>query len=218
MHKENKMLRPDFVDALVADLDPVRPATPWLHAMLTWCLVSWVIVGSVILASGPLRTGVANELMQSPRFALELALGFGAGLAAIWAGLEFGVPGAPAGPRLWTPPLLLFGAWTLAVGYGLVHPSDPATFDGKRVHCFMETLLVSLPPYTVALYFLRGRIAYAQTRTGLLVGAAAAAIPALWMHVACRAEPTHVLSFHLPPILIIGALGALVAHRALSRV
>lgn len=212
------MPRPDFVDALVADLEPVRPTAPWLHVMLAWCLVSWIIVGGAILASGPLRAGIVSELMGSPRFALELALGFAAGLAAIWAGLELGVPGAPSGPRLWTPPLLLFGAWTLAVGYELIDPSGPPRIDGMRVHCFMETLLVSLPPYTMALFFLRGRIAYAQTRTGLLVGAAAAAIPALWMHVACRAEPTHVLSFHLPPILIIGALGALVAHRVLPRV
>lgn len=212
------MLRPDFISALVADLEPVRPAAPWRQAMLSWCLLSWAIVGGAILASGPLRDGIATELMGSPRFALEIALGFAAGLAAIWAGLELGVPGAPSALRLWTPPLLLFGAWTLAIGYGLVHPSGPPTMDGKRVHCFIETLLVSLPPYTVALYFLRGRIAYAQSRAGLLVGAAAAAIPALWMYVACQAEPLHVLTFHLPPILIVGALGAVVARRFLPGV
>jgi hypothetical protein len=216
--KEFNMARPDLVDALVLDLEPVRPAAPWLSAMFSWCLVSWAIVGGTILASGPLRDGIVVQLMSSPRFALELALGFAAGLAAIWAGLELGVPGAPASRRLWTPPILLFGAWTLVVGYGLIQPSDPPMMDGKRVHCFMQTLLISLPPYTTALYLLRGRITYAQTRAGLLVGTAAAAIPALWMHVACHTEPLHVLMFHLSPILIVGLLGAIVAHRVLPHV
>jgi hypothetical protein len=75
--------------------------------------------------------------------------------------------------------------------------------------------MISLPPYTAALYFLRGRIAYARTQAGVLVGSAAAAIPALWMYVACQAEPLHVLIFHISPILIVGLLGAVVADRTL---
>lgn len=212
------MHQPDLVDALVADLRPVRPAAPWLRAMLSWCLVSWAIVGGAILMGGPLRDGVVADLMTSPRFAVELALGFAAGLAGIWAGLELGVPGAPSAQRLWTPPLLLFGAWILTICYGLIQPSGPSTMDGRRAHCFLQTLLVSLPPYSIALYFLRGRIVHAQTRSGILVGTAAAAIPALWMYVACQTEPLHVLMFHLSPILIVGVLGAVVADRTLSRI
>jgi len=106
-----------------------HPAAPQLQAMLSWCLVSWVIVGGATLAGGPLREGILAELMGSPRLALEFALGFGAGLAAIWAGLELGVPGAPCALRLWTPPVLLFGAWTLAIGYGLIHPSASPMMD-----------------------------------------------------------------------------------------
>ena len=212
------MSRPDFVNALVADLEPVRPNSSWLRAMFSWCLVSWAFVGGAILASGPLRDGIVAELMGSPRFVLELALGFAAGLAAIWAGFELGVPGARSAPRLWTPPLVLFGAWTLTIAYGLVYPSAPPSMDVKRLHCFIEILLFSLPPYSMALYFLRGRLAFAQARVGLLVGAAAAAIPALWMHVACRTEALHVLGSHLFPILIVCVLGAAVAHRLLPRV
>jgi hypothetical protein len=209
---------PDLIDALVADLEPVRPAMPWRQAMFAWCVISWVVVGAAILASGPVREGLLGELIGSPRFALELVLGFAAGLAAIWTGLEFGVPGARSGPRLLAPPLMLLSGWTLVIVYGLMHPSDAATMDGKRVHCFIETLLVSLPPFSVALYLLRGRILFARAGAGLLVGAAAAAIPALWMQVACRIEPLHVLTFHLSPVLIIGLLGAILAHRVLPSV
>lgn len=183
--------------------------------MFAWCVISWFVVGAAILASGPVRDDLLGELIRSPRFALELTLGFAAGLAAIWTGLEFGVPGARSGPRSWAPPLLLFCCWTLAIGYGLIHPNNAATMNGKRVHCFIETLLVSLPPFSVALYLLRGRILFARAGAGLLIGMAAAAIPALWMHVACMIEPLHVLTFHLSPVLIIGLLGAIVAHRVL---
>jgi hypothetical protein len=209
---------PELVDLLVADLEPVRPAASWRRAMFAWCLVSWAIVSVAILSSGPLRDGLLGELIGSPRLAIELAFGFAAGLAAIWTGLEFGVPGAPSRPRLLAPPLLLFCGWTLAIGYGLIHPSDPTTMDGRRVHCFIETLLVSLPPFSVALYLLRGRIVFARAGAGLLVGAAAAAIPALWMHAACTTEPLHALTFHLSPILIIGVLGAILARRVLPRI
>jgi hypothetical protein len=209
---------PDLIDALVADLEPVRPAIPWRQAMVAWWVISWVVVGAAILASGPVRDGLIGGLIGSPRFALELAFGFAAGLAAIWTGLESGVPGAPSGPRSWAPPLLLFCAWTLAIGYGLIHPNNAATMDGKRVHCFIETLLLSLPPLSVALYLLRGRILFARAGAGLLVGAAAAAIPALWMQVTCMIEPLHVLKFHLSPVFIIGLVGAILAHRTLPSV
>jgi hypothetical protein len=186
--------------------------------MFSWCLLSWAIVGGAILASGPLRDGIVADLVASPRFPIELAFGFAAGLAAIWAGLEIGVPGGPSAFRSWTPPVLLFSAWILVIGYGLIQPSGPPTMNDKRLHCFMQTLMISLPPYTAALYFLRGRIAYAQTQTGVLVGSAAATIPALWMYVACQAEPLHVLIFHLSPILIVGLLGAVVAKRTLPHI
>jgi hypothetical protein len=211
------MSQSDFVDALVADLERVRPAMPWSRAILVWVLMSWTIVGGVLLASGPLRSDLIAELLGSPGFVLELALGFAAGLTAIGAGLELGVPGAPSPLRLCTPPALLFCSWTLAVAYGLIDPGGPTTIEGIRVHCFVEILTVSLPPVTLAFYLLRGRVIFAQARAGLLVGAAAAALPALWMQLACVTEPSHVLKFHLSPILILGVLGALLARRILPR-
>ncbi len=211
------MPQSDFVDALVADLESVRPARPWSRVIIAWYLMSWAMVGGVLLTTGPLRADLITESLGSPRVVLELALGFAAGLAAIWAGLDLGVPGAPSPLRLWTPPVLLFCSWTLAIAYGLVDPGGPTTMEGKRVHCFVEILIVSLPPVTLAFYLLRGRVIFAQARVGLLVGAAAGALAALWMHVVCGVEPSHVLKFHLSAIPILGGLGALLALRVLPR-
>jgi hypothetical protein len=209
--------RPSFVDALVADLTPARPATPWLETLFGWCLVSWLIVSVAILVTGPLREGILGEFLTNPSFALQLVMGLGAGLAAIWAGLEIGVPGAPPAWRLWTPPLVFLTGWVVLVGIGLADPNGVTSMDGKRAHCFIQTLLAAMPPFAIGLSLLRRRVIFARKDAGFLVGIAAAAIPALWMHVACIAEAGHVLESHLSSVLIVGLLGAASAHWILPR-
>jgi hypothetical protein len=61
------------------------------------------------------------------------------------------------------------------------------------------------------LYPLRPRI------TGLLAGAAAAAIPAELMQFGCMYVPSHILAYHLGPIAVTAALGALLGPWALQR-
>ena len=211
------MSRTSLVDALVADLTPTLPATPWFETILGWCLVSWLIVSIAILATGPLRAGILDELLANPRFALQLVMGLGAGLSAIWAGLEIGVPGAPTAWRLWTPPLAFLTSWVALVGIGLGESIGVTSMDGKRAHCFFQSLFAAMPPFAIGLSLLRRRVVYAHKHAGFLVGIAAAAIPALWMHLACIGEAGHVLELHLSSVLIVGLLGAALAHRILAR-
>jgi hypothetical protein len=79
--------------------------------------------------------------------------------------------------------------------------------------CFLETMGVSLPSAAAALYLLNGRILFAPGFAGLLTGAAAAALPTLWMELACMSEPIHALKFHLSPILMIGIITAQLAYQ-----
>jgi hypothetical protein len=211
------MSQREFIEALAADLEPVRGARPWSHAMFIWCGFSWCLVGAVVLSIGPLREGILDELLASPRLALELAIGIMAGIAAIAAGLELGVPGSPAPPRLWSPPVLLFTAWVAVILFEWIYPIGLAPSTSMRGHCFLQTMLVSLPSATVALYLLHGRILFKAGRAGLLAGTAAAAIPALWMEFSCMTEPMHALQFHLSPILLIGVVTAFLAHRLFAR-
>ena len=211
------MSRTDFVDALVQDLEPIRRARPWAQALFVWCGFSWFLVAVVILTIGPLRPGIVAEVLASPRLTFELAIGLFAGIAAIAGGLELGVPGSPAPPRLWSAPLLLFAAWVLVILFEWIHPGSAPASTAMRAHCFLQTMLVSLPPATAALYLLHGRILFDTGRAGLLAGSAAAAIPALWMELSCMTEPMHALQFHLSPILLVGGVTALLAHWFLAR-
>ena len=135
-------VRPNFIDTLVAELTSVSPAASWLPVTFAWCLGSWLLVALLLWLIEPMRDGALAGLSESPRFAIELALGHLAGLAAIWAGLEIGVPGAPRAWRLWTPPLVLFAGWLLTVVYGAVGAIDPPSMVGKRAHCFTQAIVV----------------------------------------------------------------------------
>ncbi len=206
--------RSPLIDALIEDLTPVRVARSWGSAVLLWAGISWVFVTSAVLMSGPVRSGAVAALVASPRSGLKLCLGLATGFTAIWAGLEIGVPGTPNTRRLWIPPLILFSGWLGLIAYGVAHPLFEVSMLGRREHCLAQSLVLATPPYLLALWLLRERIITAHAGAGLLVGAAAAAIPALWMQLGCLYDPVHALKFHLTPILIVGLAGALIGHFA----
>ena len=210
------MDRSDFIEALVADLQPVRPPMRWLGAVGIWSAVSWLFVTTEIFAKGALREGVGLEILASPRFAFELAIGLATGFAAIAVGLEMGTPGAPWSLRRPHLPVALMIAWILVAGSD-AFSSLVVTSAPMRTACFAETLLVSLPPWAFALHLLRRRALLQAGRAGFLTGAAAAAIPAFWMQLACVTQSHHNLTAHLSPILIVGLLGAFVASRVVPR-
>ena len=209
--------QPDFIDALVEDLSPVRPAPGRLRTLILWGALSWAFVSAAILLSGPLREGVLDELFRSPRLALELGIGIAAGLTALAAGLELGGPGSPSPLRLWLPPLVLIGCWVLLLSYAIGNPVVEPSLTGRREHCLVETLCSALPPLALGLHLLRKRVVFSRATAGLLVGAGAAALPAVWMQLACRVDPLHGMLLHLSPMLLLAAAGAVLAHRFLPR-
>ena len=205
-----------FLDGLVEDLESVRPAMPWGLAIGVWVVASGLFVGITILASGPLRAGFDADL-TSLRLQLEVALGAGSILAMIAACLEWGVPGAPARGRLLAPGLLLAMGWLSVTIFGGGLPGPTPSMLGKREHCFISGILIALPPTALALGLLRQRLMLAHAAAGSLAGAAAAALPAIAMQLACMYEPEHALRFHFPPIILIAIIGGAAGHFMLPR-
>lgn len=208
--------RADFLDALVDELRPVRPALAWIHALGIWTLVSGIFVVAGILASGPLRTGLASDLTH-PRFLIELGLGSATLFAVTAAGLELGVPGAPSAKRLLVLTGLLGASWLAIMLVGDPLPGPTHSMLGKREHCFVQILALSLPPTALALLLLRQRLMQAHGAAGACIGAAAALLPAISMQLACMYEPTHALRLHLSPVLLIAVAGAFAGHFLLPR-
>jgi hypothetical protein len=209
-----------FLDALVADLQPVQPALAWGWVVLAWSALAGGFLVAAVLTSGSLRVGALDDLTRAG-FALELTLGLATAVALLAAGLEIDVPGRPSRTRLLTPAVILALAWvgwTLA-GHELIdlleHPEISVV--GKRKDCFVEGLAMSLLPGALALWSLRRRAWGAGWASGALVGMAAGALPATTMQLACMYAPDHALRFHLSPVLIAAGVGAILAMLLVRR-
>jgi len=210
--KSSEPVGSPFVDALVADLHPVRPASALPRSLATWLPIVIATVTGLILATGPLRPGNAGPLMTE-RLWLEVTAGLLAAVALIAAGLELGVPGRPRLSRLLLPAaagVALFCAFVLAGGTLLPGLEGPVpSMAGKREHCFIEGLMIGVIPAFLLVLRLPARALSAGAPAGALLGAGAAMLPAIGMQIACMYDAEHALHFHLPPILIIGTGAAL---------
>jgi hypothetical protein len=216
MNEGNIRERSDFIDALVAEIRPVRPALPWISAIAIWTLGSTLFVALTILMSGSMRAGLEADL-RTLRLPLELGFGAATLCAAIAASLEVGVPGAPSLLRLLTPVILTGSLWLSMTIYGEAIPGPTVSMDGKRAHCLIEGVMMSVPPTLLALLLLRQRGVRSRELAGALGGMAAASLPAIGMQLAGMYQPEHALRFHLSPVLSLGLLGALAGHFILPR-
>jgi hypothetical protein len=202
------MSRTDFIEALVDDLVPVRPAISIGRALCSLSSIAWIFVGMAIAASGPLREGAIASLATLPWYSLEFALATLSSFTAMLAGLEFGVPGHSRKVLLLAPPVAFFSAWLGVLAYGLDNPALESGTLGARPLCDVQTLVFALPPLALALYAVKRRALFASTTTGLLMGLGATAVPAAWMQLACLYDSMHTLVHHLGPVLIVGVLSA----------
>jgi len=210
--------RGPLIDRLSAELTPARRLRRTGQLALLWLAGAWLFTVAAGLSVAPMRPGFAEQLLASPRFAAETLLGLVAGAVAIAAGFRAGIPGAGSARRLAWGSLSLLGAWTLAYVYGLHSPSlEPSTL-GARPLCFAEVMLYGAPLLLGGLLLLRRLAPLDRVWTGAIVGAAAGAVPALFMELGCMYVPAHILVFHIAPIVPVILLGAATGPWLLRRI
>jgi hypothetical protein len=222
--------RANLIRELGADLRPAPLLRKPRHLALLWGAGAWLFVVGATIAVQPLRPGVLDQLLASPRFAGEtlfgllagglaiwVAFGLLAGGLAIWVAFAVGTPGRSQ--RRWIA-LALGGLaiWASAYLYGLVSPALEPSMLGKRQICFLEVLLYGLPSLAVGLLLLRRLAPLERWSAGLLMGAAAGAMPGLLMQLGCMYVPAHILSHHLGPVVGLALLGALGGPLVLRRI
>lgn len=204
-----KPAREQLIARLSADLQPVvKPAgsaavlTLWLFGAGLFSLVALLLVG-------PFRVGSLQQMLDTPRFALENLLGLATIVALGVTGLRLAIPSiTPLRARV-TWPLVLLAAWLALYAYGFHAPSLPPSMDGKRALCFLEAAIDGLPALLWGLWLARRWWPLHGAWTGCLLGLAAGAMPALLMQLACMYSPSHIFLFHLLPGLALGGVGAL---------
>ena len=169
---------PNLIDALSADLKPVRRLRPPLLGAGTWLLSAAAVVAFLAMVRGT-RSDLAL-LLQAPAFVAALAGSLLTGALAAAAAFELSLPDRS---RLWlllpAPALVL---WLSTIGYGCLTDWVSLEPDGVRLgstlECFATLVLVSLPPAAVLVAMLR-RTAWLDptpvaTSGGLAVGGIAA--------------------------------------------
>ncbi len=202
--------RDRLIDDLVADLRPVRRPGRVAASVAAWLVLAFAYSLVMTLATGPLRPGAPGDLVQYPWFLGETVLAMLAVASLAAAALRSSVPGGGNAARRLGWLLLPLAAWAGIYVVGLWHPLHPVSTLGDRHVCYWQVLLFSLPTLGLMLWFARRQFPLRPRLTGMLAGAAAAAVPGALMQFGCMYEPAHILLFHLGPILITAMLGALV--------
>jgi hypothetical protein len=205
-----------LIDQLVGDLRPVkRPGHIGGQALL-WLLAATIYSVSILLGTGPLRPGALRDLATHLPFVGETVLAAVAIATLAVAALRSAIPGELRAMR-WLPWLLPLAAWVSFYVVELRYPPDYVSNRGGRYECAWQVVLFSLPALMLMLWYARRQFPLRQRLTGFLAGAAAAAIPGALMQFGCMYVPSHILAYHVAPIALTGALGALIGPWVLQR-
>jgi hypothetical protein len=200
----------ELISSLSRDLEPTSPA-PNVNALaMAWFVLSasYVVVMTHLL--GPTRPGAFSQLFTEPRFLAESLLGV---LAIIWISLVAFRAAVPAAltRNFAAAGLILMSLWLAQYVYGLVNPALEPSMLGKRGHCYIETMVYSIPPILAALFLIRRLYPLRFIRTSMSLGLAAGMLPALYMQLACMYEPLHILTLHILPGLAMVLMAAVIA-------
>ena len=201
--------REQLIDSLAAGLTPVTKPGQTTPTIVMWLCGAALLSVVAVLLIGPLREHAFAPLLVNPRYLAEAVLGTCSIVALAIAGLRLAVPSmAPLRTRV-TAPLLLLALWVGLYAYGLHDSTLPVSMAGKRAHCMFEAALIGVPALAWGLWLARRWWPLHGAWSGLLLGFAAGAMPALLMQFACMYAPPHILLFHLLPGLSLGVIGAL---------
>jgi hypothetical protein len=208
--------REELIADLVSDLKPVRRAGRVGAATGLWLAIATAYSVLVLYATGPWRAGALAALATEPLFGVETLLGAAAIVLLARATLRLAIPGADLTRELMWPAMLL-AAWIGIYVMGLEYPAHSVSMLGKREHCVWQTVLFSLPSLALMIGAARRYFPLWPRTTGFVAGTAAAAIPAALMQFACMYAPSHILTHHIGPIVVVALLGAAIGRFALTR-
>ncbi|MEL7538248.1 MAG: NrsF family protein [Pseudomonadota bacterium] len=204
------------ISSLVDELEPVRPVNTARTAALSWIFALGATAVCMLLVA-PFRTGFVEQLLSTPRFALETVVGLVVGILFVRAAFELAVPDRRS-QRLYVTLAAVLGAFWLALfAFAFIEPALPPSMAGKRHECYYEAMAISLPMTVIAIFMLRRMYVLNGLRTGLFAGIAAGVLPAFLMQLACMHEPWHTITHHVAPIGVSAVAGAVLGAWLLRR-
>lgn len=200
----------ELIAELAQDLEPVVPVSGVGLRSLLWLAMSTLFAVLAIHWYGPVRPGATQQLLDYPRFLLEI--GFGAATIGVFAVAAFraAIPGLSGTRLAWVGGTMLT-LWLVSYVAGIASPALEPSMLGKREHCVFETFLYGMPPALAGIWLCSRLYPLDNAAVALRVGLAAGLIPALYMQIACMYDPVHALTLHMLPGILVGLVCAAVA-------
>lgn len=209
------MANDPLIDALVADLTPVRtrPMVPVVPALIALLLLETAVATAV----GGLRPDLASAITD-PGFWWKfstLALVCGLSLAALLAAMD-----PVRSPRPGMIRLARLGIFLLALGWltDALTPSSTSLIERMAIadglHCFSHCAVLALPPLIGLGLFLRRGAPTHPAASGMAAGLAAASWGGLCFMLSCdQDEPLFVALWYGLAMLACAAAGRIVIGR-----
>jgi hypothetical protein len=210
---------PDLINALTANLTPVRHLRPPLTRAACWLLLAALILTLLAISQG-MRPDIAQRL-QDPTFVVSMA---GALLTGILAAVAAFMLSLPDRSRVWlllpAPALVL---WLSTVGYQCLTNWVAFQPDGMRLgetaRCFATLVLTSLPLSLAMLVMLRYAAPLRPTAATLTGSLAVAAITATALSLFHDLDATvMILMWNLGTAALFVGLGGAFGGRMFSLV
>ena len=183
-----------------------------------WLMFNFIIAALLIYLTGPFRAGSLEQMLVHPQFLFESVTGLAAIIMLAMTAVRSGIPSNSTRLKRFLPALLLISIWLGFYVVGIWTPAlEPSREGARQSHCYLETVFYGLPSLILGLYIIRRLWPLNGAWTGLMVGLAAGATPALLMQFACMYMPVHIITSHLLPGLLLGVVGLFAGRIYLKR-
>ncbi|MCB0377873.1 MAG: phosphatase PAP2 family protein [Bdellovibrionales bacterium] len=207
-----------FLENLAKDLKPQQPWRPGRETLL-WVLLAIVLNAMAMLYFQNFRPHFAHDLIQYPRFTLEIILGFSfCAYSAYWI-FQFFIPGTQMTLRQKVMGWLLGAGLALSVLSSFYLDSPDHGRLGARPYCLEEVLLYGLIGI-LSFQFVTRKIDFNISGWKYsMMGLSAGLVPALLMHLSCMYSPMHSIIAHYGPLLLLVpiAMGTTYLRRFFAR-
>lgn len=197
-----------FIREISKNFSGFSPSPFAVSTSLRWTFLAFAIILGVSSLIGSFRPNLYQQFLAHPKFGVEVVLGLAIVFFASWSVLALSTPGDRTKKIILF--LLFIGALFIgSIGFSYYKPSADTSMIGKRAFCFLEGVIYGLL-LSVSLIFLASRRApYNRITIGLFSAISSVALTTTLMHLACMYVPTHIVSHHIAPILIVAPISVL---------
>ena len=200
--------RNELISELSNNLTVSTRAGRTADMVIYWLVFNFIAVIFLVYYAGPFREGSLLQAFDNPQFFIESLTGLFAIILLVATAFRSGIPSNLSSLKLFSPAALLFLTWLGFYIVGIWSPAlEPSTLGMRNTPCYLETVLYGLPSLALGLFFIGRLWPLHGARTGLVIGLAAGATPALIMQFACMYAPLHIITHHLLPGIMLGVIG-----------